>query len=192
MVRSQIVARGRLGITQRINQNSHRISRETRQSFTPGSISMYEPQDAMVNMVSETSGNRIIQNARRQPLREIQNVSHEHDDNVGDGPFFIAPSNLMNEFKKTLKGSNIFGKIRDYNVPLTHDLECQAVNFAMDLLLQSNGGKLNFGTEKIEILHNVAKSLIITFPRLKNEIRRNENPLWQHVNIQTFSYAYKN
>lgn len=193
--------RVRLGTTQRVsrenvnlmvNENSQPLV-QPRQNLTPTNFPIYQPPvlqtqqyptyseyPRRVSYVEQPLNISVVQS--RPPLRQMQNFVHEEEvENDLPRKIFEAPSNLLPHFNKNLKGSFLVNKILDENTPITHELECQIVNFTMDLLLKENKGKLNFGPNKVEILHIVGQSIVRTFPRLKNAIRRNENPLWQHV-----------
>lgn len=128
----------------------------------------------------------------RQPFRQIGNVSQVENSSldVDEDNVFTMNMNLMPFFKKSFKGKFLSNKIEELQRnggELSHDLTCKTVNFAMELLQKKNNGKLNFKSDKVEILHIVAQSLVLTFPIFKTEIREGENSLWEHVSIHLFN-----
>lgn len=80
-----------------------------------------------------------------------------------------------------MKGQMLARKLLDPNTLVSHELECSAINYAMDVLYKENKNKLNFGANRNALLHIVGRSLVMTFPRLKTEIREGENVNWEHV-----------
>lgn len=125
----------------------------------------------------QINSNQVNQNTQhRRPLQDI-NVANGQEQSF----IFDSAKDLSRYFFSSLKGTFLYNKANNPEVPLTHELTCEVINFTMDLLLKDNNGKLDFGREKINILHIVGQSITKTFPRLASDINNNENPNWKHV-----------
>lgn len=96
---------------------------------------------------------------------------------------FDSPKNLLFYFQNDLKGRIIASKLLNHEVEITHELECAAVNYVMDMLLVETGNNLKFGQKRNEILHIVGQSMVLTFPRLKTEIFPGEDINLEHVRM---------
>lgn len=119
---------------------------------------------------------------RRRPLMNIQNqaaVSTRGPQKV----VFSTPTNILEYFERTVKGQVIADDLNDDSVAIDKRLRDEAINFALDILYEANQKKLDLGTRKKTILANVAKSLVLTFPRLKNPVARGENLEWEYVRV---------
>lgn len=91
----------------------------------------------------------------RRLLRPIENIQHNEDINE-DEILFEKPSNLMSHFRKCLKGRLILNQMNNENFVFDEDYKWKIVNFMVDLLVEENDQKLNFGTNKVQVLYNVA------------------------------------
>lgn len=62
----------------------------------------------------------------------------------------------------------------------------QVINYALDLLVEEREG-LTFGLQRDFVLHNVAASIVLTFPDFGTELRPGDNELWRHKNLFFFN-----
>lgn len=83
----------------------------------------------------------------RRPLINIQNRA-----DVGTrGPqkiVFSSPSNILENFQRTVKGQVIADDLEDESVPIDKHLRDEAVNYALNILNEANQKKLDLGTRR--------------------------------------------
>lgn len=198
--RTRLGPSGRLSAG-RVNLVLNDSAPTTSQAQAP--MHLYQPQ-YIPQVTPEPYHYQVVQSVQevRQPFREIGNIHSmqqptirqsfhesnqiEHDSESGnEAELFTKPMNLMGFFKNSFTGNLLVNQIESVPIgeEVSHELTCKIVNFVMQKLLEICGGVLNLKRDKVDVLHNVAQSIVITFPVFKTAIRRGENWKWTHVRI---------
>lgn len=126
-----------------------------------------------------------IQSSMQQPIQSVLQSNHiEHElESENEAELFTKPMNLKRFWKKSFIGNLLVNQMETAPTgeEAIHELSCKIVNFVMQMLVEKLDGKLNLKRDKVEILHNVAQRIVITFPVLKTSICQGENWKWTHV-----------
>lgn len=144
---------------------------QQQQQYEPNSvhnISSVPPQNPVTTQ--QPHSNSLASSSPNENLEAIPSTGN---------PFWKIV-NLLPYFESHRKGGVILNAIRNETseIPITTIYEIVSVTF--DLLL-SRVDSLKFGRFKKELLHNMAESIVKTFPRLADPIGVNENPQLKHV-----------
>lgn len=140
------------------------------------------PTSKQTNTQTESTSYLIEQSSHhpRTPITDPQNFQQQiqtqniQKEKEQEDSFLITPRTLINEFKQNIKGKILMNEVNT-STKITPQLRCKIINYVLDIVTEINDQKLNFGHNKIITLKKIARSIIITFPKLKDNLLPNEN-----------------
>lgn len=135
-------------------------------------IPLYQPErsNASINATSSSQHQHGVQ----QP----QNFTSEVDET---SMLLVKTTNLVPLFNKSTMGRMIAHELLSPNIELTESTQDDAINHLWNIIIKKTKGQIWFGHRKRKILETLAKSLVLSFPKLKREISDFEDPAWIYV-----------
>lgn len=141
-------------------------------------------QQSMLNIIMQQQQTILQQQNQVLHRNRRRHTRNEHRERTQSKQLtFRKVVDLNHYFSSTPKYQMLYDDLqRDrLNHPQLKNLRREASTACMELLKKDLDGDINLKKRKKQILTNIAKSLIQTFPVLSTEIMEGENPNWAFV-----------